>query len=534
MGIYPRPTNTWPEELLYDPLFNYNETTTSSIPVPWLATGYTADPTGQFWTFTLRQGITFSDGTQFNATSVKDDIDNYILAGGLSLQWLWIRGASAYFASNHNATAQATFIKNDGMTVASQYVLDVNLSAPEADFLNYMTGTLAIYLAVSPSAIARNGGITYNVGNTWLLSHSAGEGPYVLQSLNTATGTMVFTKNTNWWGTQVFGIKQPFNRITINIVSNFATEELDIRSGQASIIPLPPTNIYDFADKTAWQSQHKLVSDVSGTNVYGPYISTQIYMWMMNYQIYTSSGALASQQPLANPYIRAAIDQAWNESAFIQQDLNGFGIADGGVLLLGQLGQQNFTYPYQYNLTQSLLDIQKGCAQLGCSKSNPFPITLIANNDQISELAGSLLTSAINSMQAGITLNFQPLTTPAKVALVVAKQFGINLYGQPNTNPDPLGYLSEFGLYPAGSQASRVDFNNATITSLIQQATRTSDITQREQLYHQIDVALAQSGNWGQVVQYEDVFATSAHIHIASFNPDLLNYLPPIFALSYS
>lgn len=534
VGIYPRPTNTWPENLIYDPLFDYNLTGSSAVPQPWLATGYTVDSTGQYWTFTLRQGVTFSDGTQFNATSLKDDIENYILAGQLAEQWAtFMRGASAYFASNHDPANQTIFKQSDGLTVTSQYTLAVNLSKPEADFLSYLTGPLAVAFAVSPSAVMAHGGITYGVGNTWLISHSAGEGPYVLKSYSTATGTMVFAKNANWWATKTIGMKQPFYQITINIVGNFATEELHVRSGIANIIPLPATNIYDFANKTTWLTQNRLVSDVPGTNVFGPYLSTQFALWMMNYNIYTPAGTLASQQPLKNKHIVAAIDEAWNETAFIQQDLNGLGIANGGVMLQSQLGHESFPSPYQYNLTQSKLDLQAGCAQLGCSPSNPIQISLIASNDVTGELAGSLLTSAINSMQAGIILNFQPLATPAKISLVVSRQFGINLYEQPNTQPDPLPLLNIFGL-PTGSQGSRVGFNNATITSMINQAAATSNITARSQLYSQIDKAIAQSGNWKQVAQFESVYVTSSHIRIASFNPVLLNSLPPIFAMSYS
>lgn len=43
--------------------------------VPWLATGWQVAPDGRAYTFTLRDNVTFSDGTPFDATAVKANID---------------------------------------------------------------------------------------------------------------------------------------------------------------------------------------------------------------------------------------------------------------------------------------------------------------------------------------------------------------------------------------------------------------------------------------------------------------------------
>jgi ABC-type transport system substrate-binding protein len=250
-----------------------------------------------------------------------------------------------------------------------------------------------------------------------------------------------------------------------------------------------------------------------------------------NQAIRTSSGALASVQPFQNFNLRKAIVEAWNETAFIQQDLNGLGASNPGVMLQGMLGYQSYPAYYPYNLTQSMKDIQAACAQLGCSKSNPLQITFIATNDEISELAGSLLVSTINSMQAGITLNFQPLAISAKISTFLAATFGISLYVQPNEPPDPLTMLYQFGS-TFGTQGGRLGFNVTSITNMLNQAAATSDITARSALYVQIDQAIAQTASWPEVFQEQAVYATSSRIHIEPFNTVLLNVLPPVFAMS--
>lgn len=534
-SLYSAPTDTWPENLLYDPLFYYNLTGSSTTPIPWLATGYTVNPNGQVWTLTLRQGVTFTDGTQFNATSVKDDLDNIVIANvGGSLYTATfdtlLRGASQYIASNHNTANRTIFQQNDGITILSQYSLRLNLTQPESDLLSYFAGVLNAQFSVSPSAILRNGGLTYGVGSSYLVTHSAGEGPYIMKSYDVASGRMIFTANPNWWAISALGLKQPFYQITINVVNNINTEELDIRTGAANLLPLPLTNVFDFANKTMWNSEGKISSTVSGVNVWGPYPSTMFSLLELNRNIVLPNGSLAPIQPFRNHHIVAAINEAWNQSEFIQQAVSGFGITRGGLMLQGQAGYQKFSSYYKYNLTQAKLDIQAGCVQLGCSPKNPLQVSIISTNDQVSELAGSILTSNINSLQAGLTLNFQPLVTSAKISLIIARQFGINVYVAPNSPPDPLFMLTLFGSQHGG-QSGRLGFNNATISAMIDQAASTSNLTQRILLYQQIDRAIAQTGNWPPVAQFDALYVTSSNVRVLPYNPVLNNFLPPILAM---
>src|SRR5208282_4038468 len=58
---------------LGSPLVDYRPGTTTIVPA--LATDWTVTPDSQTWTFNLRQGVKFSDGTAFNASVVKYSID---------------------------------------------------------------------------------------------------------------------------------------------------------------------------------------------------------------------------------------------------------------------------------------------------------------------------------------------------------------------------------------------------------------------------------------------------------------------------
>ena len=531
VGIYQATVNSYPENLLYDPLFTLNNTGASGAPIPWLAASYAVNPNAQVWTINLRQGVTFSDGTQFNASTVKTDIENVIFANtnlaNFSPVIPYINGSEAYLKSNHTSADRSQLASTDGITVLSQYALQISLTAPKADLLTYFTGILDTYTDVSPTGIQANGGITNSVGSTYLISHSIGSGPYILSNYDPATGNLVFTANPHWWAISAMGVKQPFEEVTMNVVSSVSSQELDLRTGVANIIQMPLTNVFDFANRTLWVSSQKLSSDVSGVSVYGPFISPQFYVLALNYQIHNLDGTLAKIQPFQNQHLVAAINEAWNASQFIQLDLNGFGVANPGVMEQGQIGYQNFQRPYVYNLTEAKLNIQAACQSLGCSPSNPLQILFIGGNDQTSELAGSLLTSNVNSLGAGVVLNFQPLSSSGKITDVLARTEGIEIYSQVANPPDPLYQFSNFGV---GLIASLFGFNDSSITSLIHQASQTGNLTQRIPIYQQIDMAFAQVGSWPQIAQFDAVYATSANVRILPFNPNLVNYFPPILA----
>ena len=117
---------------------------------PWLADSWEISPDGLEYTFTLRQGVTFHDGTPFNAEAVKANFDNTMdpdQRPGFAYQAL---GGTAY---------EATEVVDDS-------TVKVTFTAPHAPFLLYLSdGGTGID---SPEALAAGGedyGVTSLVGS---------------------------------------------------------------------------------------------------------------------------------------------------------------------------------------------------------------------------------------------------------------------------------------------------------------------------------------------------------------------------------
>ena len=63
----------WPGEQIMEPL--YMNTTDGKSLRPWLATGYSVSKDGKSYTFNLRPGVKFSNGTPMTSADVKFSID---------------------------------------------------------------------------------------------------------------------------------------------------------------------------------------------------------------------------------------------------------------------------------------------------------------------------------------------------------------------------------------------------------------------------------------------------------------------------
>ena len=66
------PNQMYAQAMVYEPLVRY---TAQGTLEPWLATQWQVSPDGKTYTFTLREGVTFSDGSPFNASAIRTRYD---------------------------------------------------------------------------------------------------------------------------------------------------------------------------------------------------------------------------------------------------------------------------------------------------------------------------------------------------------------------------------------------------------------------------------------------------------------------------
>jgi peptide/nickel transport system substrate-binding protein len=137
----------------YDRLVQLKGSTTEVV--PQLAESWTASPDGKTFTFKLRTGIKFMDGTPFTAQAVAANFTRLFKMG---------KGAAGLWDG---------ILDSSGITVVNASTIRFTLKTPFAPFL----GSLATDQAsiVSPAVMQHETG--GDLGQAWLAGNSAGRVP---------------------------------------------------------------------------------------------------------------------------------------------------------------------------------------------------------------------------------------------------------------------------------------------------------------------------------------------------------------------
>ena len=184
-----------------EPLF---EVASDGTIIPFLVESYEVQESGKVYIFNIRQGVTFHDGTAFNAEAVKWNIEQTQAAG-----------------------IHTVYASVESMEVVDEYTLKINLSNADLFFLTTLSCSQASYM-VSPSAVQAN-------GEEWAITHPVGTGPFVMESWEYGVET-VFTRNENYWGVDEEGNQLPyldginfkFVPEEVSVTTSFENGEIDM------------------------------------------------------------------------------------------------------------------------------------------------------------------------------------------------------------------------------------------------------------------------------------------------------------------
>lgn len=194
---------------------------------PWLAASWDVSPDGTAYTFRLRPGVRFHDGTAFDAAAVKVNLDRV--------------------ADPRNAlAAQIDLGPYLGTDVLAEDTLRIRLSEPYAPLLrNLSKTTLAI---ISPTALQRHGDA--------IAQNPVGTGPFRFVSLNQGVDiTIARNADYAWAPPTATNEGAPFlDRIVFRNVPEESTRVAALQSRQVQAVDaLPPQHILGFRANPAFR-----------------------------------------------------------------------------------------------------------------------------------------------------------------------------------------------------------------------------------------------------------------------------------------
>jgi peptide/nickel transport system substrate-binding protein len=133
--------------------------------VPWLATGVKEDPKTMTVTLTIRKGVKFHDGTDFNTEAVKWNLDQQVAEKGLGTE-----------------NIKAVEVLNDA-------TLQISLVSWDSTFTSSLAQSTG--LMMSPAALKKN-------GKDWCSNNPVGTGPFQIVSRQQGIRTS-FRKFDGYW-----------------------------------------------------------------------------------------------------------------------------------------------------------------------------------------------------------------------------------------------------------------------------------------------------------------------------------------------
>jgi peptide/nickel transport system substrate-binding protein len=210
----------------YEGLVQYQDNVDAVTIAPRLATSWTVSPDKKVYTFHLRQGVKFHDGTTFDAAAVKASLARRTA----------VKGGAAYM------TAGVQSVDDTDPNTAV-----VTLKQGNAAFLDYLASPFGPKME-SPAALAKNAG--KDDAQTYLQTHDVGTGPYELSAVQTGT-KYEMTQFAGYWGT-----RSPFTKIELPVYNDSSSLELAFDKGDVSVIvaALPSADLKKYENSTAISS----------------------------------------------------------------------------------------------------------------------------------------------------------------------------------------------------------------------------------------------------------------------------------------
>jgi peptide/nickel transport system substrate-binding protein len=184
---------------------------------PWLATSWTISKNGLVYTFQLRKGVTFSDGSQWNAEAFKTDLD-------------WV-----VKPSTESPLAAAYLAPYKSSTVLGTYTLQVNLSYPYSAFLRILAQ--AFLGMISPKQIDDDPGS--------ICTHPIGTGPFkVVNWVKGESVTYVRNDAYDWGPPGTHSGPAYLSKYTVLFIPVDATRYDALTSGQVDAVDyVPPQDV---------------------------------------------------------------------------------------------------------------------------------------------------------------------------------------------------------------------------------------------------------------------------------------------------
>ena len=459
---------------MYDGLVRYKDGTLQ--PEPALAKSWDISADGLTYTFHLRDGVKFHDGSPFNADAVKftfdrmlDEKNPYHDTGPFPL--------SFFFSSIDTVTAV------DDMTV------QFKLKEPYAPFLSNLAYPAG--LIVSPEAVKKWG---KDFGR-----HPSGTGAFKFDQWD-SNAKVVISRNDDYWDG-----KAPLDAIIYRPITDANTRVAEMLSGGIDVmVEVPPDALAQFRDNSAFKVYEQA----------GPHV------WFLILNM--------KDGPFKDKKIRQAANYAINKKALVDNVLQGTAAVAAGPT------PPAFAWAYDDKLQPYPYDPAKAKELLKEAGYNGEQVTFYVTEGGSGMLDPQAMGTAIQADLEAVGMkvkieSYEWNTFLGKVNPGLEGKADMAEMAWMTNDPDTLPFLAlRTGAFPDKGGFNSGYYSNPKVDALLEKARTSTDQAERATLYKQMQEIVHDDAPWVFIANWKQNAVTSAAVKDFKLQPSFFLMLQKV------
>lgn len=414
-----------------------------------LAESWTASADGLTWTFMLKPGITFHDGTPLTAQAVKASIER------------------ALDPATQSPIASSLFEGVQEIDTEGKSELTITLREPFSPFLDNLADPRAAIVNVQ--AASEQGA---QFGRAPVLT-----GPWRVETWRSGD-SIVLSRNPDYaWGPSYAHKGAPYlESLTFRVIPEAATQVAAFEAGEVQILNVPPTDVERLQETGQYAFEEFLRKGV------GLFLEFNV-----------------QKAPFDDPLVRKAFNHAIDKNVIVTVALEGLGVPAASVLppsIRGYWeGMEEYAYAYDPERARALLE------EAGYT---PGPEGLLERDGQ--PLTFTLYTAPIDTWtrsaqvvqgmlsELGVQVEIQTFEFGTLLEKLKAGEQQADFMGYTYTSPDIL-YLW-FHSSNIGTGLAHSHYKDPELDALIERSRRETDEPARLETYAEIQRSINDEALW--------------------------------------
>ena len=428
---------------------------------PMAAESWKVSPDGTVWTFKIRQGVKFDDGSPLNAEAVRFAFDRTLKIG---------KGP----ADNIGA------IKS--MKALDDYTLEITLKNAYGPFLQTLATDAASIVNPAIMKHEKDG----DLAQAWLAQNTDGSGAYRLAEWKRGERAVLEAKPGYWGG------EPKSKKVIIRFMSESADRRMALEQGDIDIAE----NILIDQVKALENNKSIKVLKFPSQLVEYVYINCQ-------------------KAPLNNAKVRQALNYAVDYKGIIDYVLQGNGLQMRGPVPEGMWGHKPDVFQYSKDAAKAKALLKEAGFDGGLN------LTLIYSERRASwEQIATILQS--NFADIGVTLKLELMANPTLRDKVDRGDFELCLGAWSPDFADPYMFMNFwFDSNNFGLPGNRSFYKNDKVDELIRKAATLSDQAERTRLYGEAQDVIMGDAPYIFLYQVNTIVPMRQNVEGYVFNPML-------------